>query len=154
MHSAPSVSHPVGRSFWAGCTLGVLWTAGVAACVAWGVAGASGARILPAISLAIVLGGIAARVWWREPRGTLAWDGARWTWATASSPVGEEGHVSVVLDLQHSMLVHWSSAGQPRWFWLERSAARDQWVALRRAVYSRADAGAPSGAEPPASSTP
>jgi len=155
MHSAPSVIHPVGRSFWAGCMLVGLWAAAVAACAAWVLAGASGWRLLLSVGLVLVVGGFAATAWWREPSGILAWDGSGWTWATDTAPLGQEGRVSVVLDLQRLLLVHWHSDGQRRWLWLERSASRgDQWVALRRAVYSRADAEAPSGAEPPASSTP
>jgi hypothetical protein len=65
-----------------------------------------------------------------------------------------QGTLSVVLDLQQVLLVQWSSEGERRWFWLQPSPPGEQWVALRRAVYSRADADVPSGAEPPSSSTP
>jgi hypothetical protein len=151
MHGAPSVSHPVGRSFLAGCIVGGLWAAGAAASLAWAFAGASGWKLLLAGGLTLLPGAVAMWSWWHQQQGTLAWDGARWTWATAAAPLGQEGVLSVVLDLQQLLLVHWSAPGGRRWFWLQPSTSRDRWVALRRAVYSRADAGAPSGAEPPPS---
>jgi len=154
MHGAPSVSHPVGRSSLAGCILGAVWLVAAVAVLAWAWSGASGERLLLAGALTLLIGGVAAWSWWREPQGMLAWDGERWTWSSAASPLGQEGTLSVVVDLQRLLLVHWTSAGGRRWFWLEPAGARDRWVALRRAVYSRADADAPSGAEPPPSSTP
>jgi toxin CptA len=154
MHGAPSVSYPVGRSSMAGCVLAAVWLAAAAAALAWSSSGASAWKLLLAGGLTLVLGTLAARSWWRGQEGTLAWDGAGWTWATAASPLGKEGSLSVALDLQRLLLVRWVSPHGRRWFWLQRQASRDQWVALRRAVYSRADADAPSGAESPPSSTP
>ena len=154
MHGAPSVSHPVGRSSFGGTVLALAWLAAAVAILAWALAGASAGRLLPAAALVVLLGGVAARSWWREPRGVLAWDGTRWTWSTAAVPLGQAGTLSVVVDLQRALLVQWRSTGGPRWFWLQPAGSRDRWVALRRAVYSRADADAPSGAEPPPSSTP
>jgi hypothetical protein len=154
MHGAPSVSHPVGRSFVGGCIVGFLWACGTAATLAWAWTAASGWRLLLAGAFALVPGAVATWAWWRQRPGTLAWDGARWTWASAASPLGLQGTLSVVLDLQQVLLVQWSSEGERRWFWLQPSPPGEQWVALRRAVYSRADADVPSGAEPPPSSTP
>ena len=154
MHGAPSVSHPVGRSSFAAWVIGGVWLAAAAASVAWSLAGASTWRVLLAGGLTMVIGCVAAWSWWNEPTGTLGWDGTRWTWSTAVMPLGEEGTLSVVVDLQRLLLVHWADASGQRWFWLQQGASRDHWVALRRAVYSRADAEAPSGAEPPPSSTP
>jgi toxin CptA len=152
MHGAPSVSHPVGRSSMGACVVGAVWLAAAAAILAWSRAGASGPRLLIAAALTALLGGLAAS-WWREPQGTLAWDGERWTWCTSESPLGQQGTLSVIVDLQRLLLVRWTSPGGQHWFWLQPAASRDRWVALRRAVYSRADADAPSGAEPPSSSS-
>jgi toxin CptA len=154
MHGAPSVSHPVGRSSFAAWVVCGVWLAAATASIAWGLAGAPTGRVLLAGGLTLVAGVLAAWSWWKEPAGTLSWDGGRWTWSTAQMPLGQEGTLSVVVDLQRCLLVHWRCASGRRWFWLQQADSRDQWVALRRAVYSRADGDSPSGAEPPPSSTP
>lgn len=153
MHGAPSVNHPVGRSSWAACILAVLWILAVIVAVAWTAAGATGWRAWLAGGLVLALGVLAAWNWWRAPEGVLAWDGARWTWTAAGSAATHEGSLAVVLDLQGLLLVRWSTPGAGHWFWLQPGGPRSRWDALRRAVYSRAGAEAPSGAEPP-SATP
>lgn len=153
MHGAPSVSHPVGRSSWAACIAAALWTIAALMSVAWGAAGASGWRVWLAGSVLIALGAIAAWSWWHAPEGILAWDGARWTWSPAGASMAHEGALAVALDLQGLILVRWSAPGSTHWLWLQPEGPRSRWDALRRAVYSRAAADAPSGAEPP-SATP
>ena len=153
MHGAPSVSHPVGRSSWAACILAALWTVAAFVSLAWVAAGASGWRTWLAGGLVLSLGVVAAWSWWRSPQGVLAWDGACWAWTPAGSSSADEGSLAVVLDLQGLLLVRWSAPGVGHWFWLQPQGPRGRWDALRRAVYSRAGADAPSGAEPP-SATP
>lgn len=67
--------------------------------------------------------------------------------------MAHEGALAVALDLQGLILVRWSAPGSTHWLWLQPEGPRSRWDALRRAVYSRAAADAPSGAEPP-SATP
>ncbi|WP_427915290.1 hypothetical protein ACPWT1_10405 [Ramlibacter sp. MMS24-I3-19] len=131
----------------------MLWAATALVSVAWVAAGASGWRAWLVASLVLALGVVAAFTWWRTPEGALAWDGSRWTWAPAGVSIAREGSLRVVLDLQGLLLVRWSAPGAMQWLWLQPQGTRSHWDALRRAVYSRAAADAPSGAEPP-SATP
>ena len=153
MHGAPSVSHPVGRSSWAAGIFAAVWIAAALVTLAWMSTGASGWRAWLAGGVVVALGVVVSWSWWFSPQGSLAWDGARWTWAPAGASGVHEGAIAVVLDLQQLLLVRWSAPAVTRWFWLQPQGPRSRWEALRRAVYSRAGADAPSGAEPP-SATP
>jgi hypothetical protein len=137
MHSAPSVSYPVGRSRFAAILLLLVWLMGLAVCTAWWVelhgtgwrAGASG--------LAAAAAGVAAaRMWWQSPSGTLDWDGQAWTWS--ADQAGGSGTLEVALDLQHWLLLHWSDNSASQWLCVERASRVDRWDDLRRAAYSRA----------------
>jgi hypothetical protein len=148
MHDAPSVSHPVGRSAFLGTGLLAAWLLG-AACVA-GLAGAGMTGWRLAVAVASLAGaGLWAAAWcWRLPSGELAWDGGGWRW----SPAGGEddaGAVAVALDLQRALLLHWRGDAASSWLWVERRHAPARWLALRRAVYSRANPDALPGAAPP-----
>ena len=140
MHGAPSVSYPVGRSPFLGRLLAGAWLAGAAACVAWAVHGATaGAAWVGAIACTGAGAG-AARWWWCQPAGLLAWDGEVWSWAPGDGPAVAAGRPSPVLDFQRSMLLQWRGAAGPRWLWLDRARLPARWDALRRAVYSPAPA--------------
>lgn len=147
MHSAPSVTYPVGRSPFAGALLLVIWLAAAAAIGLWWESGASGGRLGAAVLLWVASGLWAALHWWRSPMGALAWDGESWNWA--SGDAADSGMLEVSLDLQRSMLVRWAGPGASRWFWLERASRAERWDDLRRAVYSRAALGAPPDARQP-----
>jgi toxin CptA len=148
MHSAPSVTYPVGRSVWAGALLLGLWLAGLAATATWAWAvPAPGWPQGLALTLAACLGAWAGWHWWCSPGGDLSWEGGTW------SRAGVEGMVEVRLDLQRVMLLRWQGAGAAEWFWLERAADPARWNDVRRAVYSRANPDALQRAEPP-SATP
>ena len=149
MHGAPSVNHPVGRSSWAAWILAALWISTALVALAWIAAGATGWRAWLAGSLVLALGAVAAWHWCHSPEGVLAWDGTRWTWTAAGSSIPNEGSLAVALDLQGVLLARWSSPEARHWFWLQPEGPRGRFDALRRAVYSRAAADAPSGAEPP-----
>ncbi len=149
MHDAPSVSYPVGRSVWAGAMAAALWLAGLAGVLLWSaqpqVAPWRLALAWTAVAAAAV---VVLRTWWRPPRGTLAWDGAAWTWTPdGGTPVA--GELQVALDLQRLLLLRWRGSGDRGWFWLDRGSS-ERWDELRRAVYSRARPAALPGAEPPA----
>jgi toxin CptA len=149
MHSAPSVSYPVGRSLFAAALLLLGWLAGAGATVLWAVqVQPTGWRLAAAALLLGAVGLLAAHSWWKAAAGTLAWDGDGWTWAAQGS-----GTVSVSLDLQSWLLLRWEGEGCGRWLWLERAAGAPRWADLRRAVYSRARPQALPGAQPPAAET-
>lgn len=148
MRSAPSVSVPVGRSHIWGRLALALWLLGLASLAGWGAWG--GAAPVPqggaAVALVLV-GGLAWRGVLRQPEGRLAWDGQAWRWCPAvpgrEAPpgAGREVEVQVACDLQRSLLLRLSTVSEPArgpvWLWLEAGAARADWPALRRAVYSR-----------------
>jgi hypothetical protein len=136
MHSAPSVSYPVGRSRFALAFLAVAWLAGVAGLVAWRMqVAASPLQDLAAAAAILVPGVVALRGWLRSPEGTLSWDGEGWTWA--SGRAGESGSPDAVLDIQRVLLLRWKGGTITRWLWLERAMQPARWDDLRRAVYSR-----------------
>jgi hypothetical protein len=149
MHGAPSVSYPVGRSALAGAILAAAWGAGAAAGLAWWAAGVTGWRADLALATVLAAGAWAAASWWLAPAGLLAWDGSAWSFAEGSAATAEGGALRVALDLQRALLVRWQSPAAARWLWLERGRLPMRWDALRRAVYSRAERDALSGAEPP-----
>ncbi|HWI77834.1 MAG TPA: hypothetical protein VNS31_01465 [Ramlibacter sp.] len=144
MHSAPSVTYPVGRSPVAGALLLAIWLAAAAAIGFWW-SGASGWRPIAAALLWLASGMWAARQWWRSPGGAVAWDGEVWNWTAGEA--ADSGMLEVSLDLQRSMLVRCAGNGPSKWFWLERASRAQQWDDLRRAVYSRAAPDAPPDPE-------
>ena len=136
MHSAPSVTYPVGRSPVAGALLLAVWLAAAAVIACWWQTGAPAWRLGAAVLLWLASGLWAGWRWWRSPRGAVAWDGESWNWA-GGEPAGG-GMLEVSLDLQWAMLVRWAGQRASRWFWLERASRAERWDDLRRAVYSRA----------------
>ncbi|MBA2964169.1 MULTISPECIES: hypothetical protein [Ramlibacter] len=149
MHHAPSVSYPVGRSAWAGAILAATWLAGALACAAWLATGAPAWAPLAVAAVLLGTASVAARSWWQQPAGLLAWDGARWTLASGASPAVDAGRLDVALDLQGLLLVRWAATDRARWLWLEKGRLPTRWDALRRAVYSPAEPDPASAAEPP-----
>jgi toxin CptA len=137
MHSAPSVSYPVGRSrFAAGLLLGV-WLLGTAAVALWStLLRVPGWWLVASVWLVLVAGLCAVWNWWWAPAGVLSWDGESWSWSAAGP--GGTGGLKVGLDLQHWLLLRWTGTDTSRWLWLERARHAERWEDLRRAVYSRA----------------
>jgi hypothetical protein len=134
MHSAPSVSYPVGRSRFAAVLLLLAWLLGGIATALWWLQSQSPGWRLGAASLVLaVAGACAAWNWWHSVSGVLAWDGQAWSWGGRQS-----GVLEVCLDLQHCLLLRWRSGSASEWFWLERAGSTGRWDDLRRAVYSRA----------------
>jgi hypothetical protein len=150
MHAAPSVSHPVGRSRFAGFLLLLLWLAGLAAVAAWASQSTSpGWRQLAGAFAVMAAGPLAFAAWFRSARGVLAWDGAAWTWDAPGLAVAT-GRPQLVLDWQSRLLLRWrGSDGRARWLWLECKSDADDWDALRRALYSRASTPVPPPGPPP-----
>ena len=150
MHGAPSVSYPVGRSAWLGLLIALAWMAAALAWAAWAWQGASPVRLAVGAAATTAAGAWAACWWWRLPDGLIEWDGGSWRWSPAGAGPEAAGRVSPALDAQSALLLRWhAQEGHRAWLWTERSRLPARWDALRRAVYSRADAGALPGAEPP-----
>ncbi|HYD74830.1 hypothetical protein [Ramlibacter sp.] len=140
----------MGRSAFLGLLVALVWGAGALACAAWAWQGASPARLAAGLAASASAGAWAARWWWRQPDGWLSWDGSGWTWSPGEGqPADGVGQLDAVLDLQSALLLRWSGPGPTTWFWAERRRLPARWAAMRRAVYSRADADALPGAEPP-----
>jgi toxin CptA len=152
MHSAPSVTYPVGRSRSAAVLLALVWGAAAAVVLQWAaLPGVSPAR-LGTGWLALAAAGVAAGwTWWAAAPGVLAWDGAGWTWTgSGAGAVIAGGRLEVGLDLQRVLLVRWRGPDAARWLWLERASCAERWDDLRRAVYSRARPEALPRNQPPA----
>ncbi|RYG33946.1 MAG: hypothetical protein EON93_08820 [Burkholderiales bacterium] len=134
MHSAPSVSYPVGRCrFEALVLLGMGGLAGAVVSL-WSFMSPLNWRHSAAW---FVLGACLVLAWvnWRRSiSGVLRWEGGAWSWTSGAAASAHELHV--VLDLHSVLLVR--SSPQSRWFWLEARRAPSRWTDLRRAVYSRA----------------
>ena len=137
MHSAPSVSYPVGRSRFAAALLLAAWLLGGAVIALWWWQSQSpGWRLSAAWLVLAAAGAFAAWNWWRSVPGTLAWDGQNWNWS--GEPRAQTAVLEVSLDLQNCLLLRWTSGDVSGWLWLERTGRTECWDDLRRAVYSRA----------------
>ena len=137
MHNAPSVSYPLGRSRFSAALLLAAWLLGGAAtALLWLQSQSPGWREGAACLVLAAAGAFAAWHWCHAPSGTLAWDGECWNWSDGRFE--ETGVPEVSLDLQHWLLLRWTSGTATRWFWVARAARAERWGDLRRAVYSRA----------------
>lgn len=149
MHAAPSVSHPVGRSAFAGRAVALAVLAAAAVAAVFTFLSSPGWRPLVVWAAVAACGTAAGLAWWRSPRGELRWDGADWWWAEEGGSVSG-GRPEIALDLQSRLLLRWAGEGGVRWLWLERASDASHWDALRRAVYSRASTPVPAAGKPPA----
>jgi toxin CptA len=149
MHSAPSVSYPVGRSRFLGTLLLVGWLAGAAANIGWWLqAQPPSSRLMPVALVLACAGWLAWRNWSRTPEAELSWDGEHWNWA--GTPDASNDGVQVGIDFQGHLLLRWGRGPHSRWLWIDRASRPERWDDLRRAVYSRATPQALAGAQPPA----
>jgi toxin CptA len=148
MHTAPSVSYPVGRSAFAGFLLAAIAVLGLLAATAWSIQSPVFTWRQSLAFLAVLACGLfAGRGWLASPRGVLRWDGVGWQWQQAEA--AQAGQPEIALDLQARMLLRFrAEEGGVHWFWLERKSDASHWDALRRAVYSRASAPIPLPGEP------
>ena len=141
MHSAPSVTCPVGRSRFAGRLALLLWLLGAGlAAHACATAAQFGWRQALVVAVLVASGALAARVWATTPIGMLRWDGQNWLWIgadAAQQEVGLPGSVSVMLDLQQRVLVRWSGEQRALWLWLERGGSAGHWHEVRCAIHAR-----------------
>lgn len=136
MHSAPSVSYPVGRSHFYGRVLVGALVLGGFSLAAW-IMQSDTYALKHLAAAAWWLGSATAAVvtWLRSPNGLLTWDGQSWTWT--SGLVSRQVVLSVKLDSQSTLLLHWRVIGASNgWIWLERRTAPTRWLPLRRAVFA------------------
>lgn len=138
MHSAPSVSYPVGRSRFHAMGLLVITLGGIATGLLWRQQAQPPAWQQVLFAFVWLLGSGVA--WWRwrgSPCGILRWDGQLWRWELGAS--GATGQLTVQLDLQRVLLLRLrAGSGPATWFWLERGSETILWDALRRAAFSAA----------------
>ncbi len=143
MHSAPSVSYPVGRcAFQRRCWLGLLLCA-------WVVLGVWSYQ--QPFNVAMAWSGLcavtAAVLGWASLQhiGTLSWNGQVWCLHGRGDAWEDElGMLQVVLDVQEALLLRWQPASdtlhaQPVWLWLGVEQSPACWQDLRRAVYQRSE---------------
>lgn len=168
MHSAPSVSYPVGRSSrHAHRLLLAIGSAGAcaAALTAWQLQHVGWRTAL--LGASVLLAGFGLRhggTGRTQGPAVLHFDGSGWaltgTGRTPSVSL-QAARAEVCLDFQSLMLVRLQQVGGARrWLWLDAGSEPAQWSDLRRAVYSRApstvpdsDPAVPSVARASASST-
>ena len=136
MHSAPSVSFPVGRSRMARRLLWSIWALGAAALVAWCVQFDGAPWRTAVLAAVLLLAAVAARRASRLGDGAfLAWNGQHWS-CTGSAIFGNAA-ATIHLDLQSLMLVRLQEAGRRAvWLWAERDVLPARWLDLRRALHA------------------
>ena len=138
-HNAPPVIYPLGRSRFQGWLLLGLWLAGLLLVSLWVyVTRQVDWRTVIAL-IAVLLAGVAAFIGTKNaPAGQLEWDGEVWRWERLSYQAGiTEYELSVGADFQHRLLLRLQNQAQAKlWIWVDRQAAPERWLDLRRAVYS------------------
>ncbi len=97
---------------------------------------------LPVAAVLCLTSGLWALAWMLRvflPAGHIAWDTHAWSINNASlANVSLNGVPQVCADGQRWLLLRVTPLGLPaRWLWVERNASPAQWMALRRALYSR-----------------
>lgn len=138
-HNAPPVIYPIGRSFFLGSLLAVLWLAGLISVLLWWYATRHADWRMALALAAVLVAGTAARLSWNNlPSGQLAWNGEVWRWESASYQTGiAELELSVIADFQRRLLLRLENhAHASLWLWAEQRTMPDRWLDLRRAVYS------------------
>lgn len=142
-HTAPAVRYPVQPSAWlARALLGVALLGGLVL-LAWAVQGARTQQHALQWTIGALCWVLACvqvwRFWTHGVWGVLAWNGQAWTLELPSHREAQVGSVTVHLDLQAHLWLHWQSdQGAGHWLWLDQHSDRLHWNDLRRAVYSRA----------------
>ncbi len=138
MHSAPSVSYPMGRSRFHGALVLLMALLVALTLLTWLLqVDELGARHLAAVLVWLACTAVAVLNWLKAPLGVLTWDGVAWIWTDGDKalPVQPE----VTLDLQVVMLVRLGTGALRRgiWVWPERQVAPVRWLPLRRAVFGQ-----------------
>lgn len=140
MHSAPSVSYPLGRSRFLGGLLLVGWLLAAGVTLWWWRASAAADwRPLLGCLAWLLAGWVMLTGWRRSPVGRLQWDGQRWRWESVVYRSGTALEApAAVLDVQFALFLRLDNqAGAVWWLWAERSASPARWFDLRRAVHAK-----------------
>jgi hypothetical protein len=138
-HHAPSVSYPLRRSFAQAIVYLCVWVSATALIVSWICFSRSQGLVLmlgfTAIALVAMVGSFGLR---SSPVGQLVWDSQQWHWESAAYQSGVlQVEVLVIADFQHILLIRLENqAHASLWLWVERKAAPQRWLDLRRAIYS------------------
>lgn len=152
---APAVCHTTGVGRWVPRMVLAAALAGLVAWCGW-LATGSGTSARSAACGALLWAVCCAAAWRalaRWPSGLLGWDGLEWSLERGKSSADLRGRLEVALDLQRFLLVRLVDAtGRAWWLALEPGQSTDEWMALRRAVYSRPgrEPAAEGDASPPA----
>lgn len=142
---APAARYPCGRSRTLALFLCALAGCGLACILAWLMLGTGNADVAAKASVGLgtwlFCSAVAWRGWLCLPAGHLSWDGGQWLLEDGmpGSQQGVPGWPKVHVDLQAAMLLSLQPAqGRVVWLWLERRSDPQQWLMLRRAIYSPA----------------
>lgn len=136
MHSAPTVSYPVGRSRFQAALLIAIVLATLATNLLWWASALWDWRTNLMLALLCLAMRLAWQAWRHTRQGTLAWNGVRWCFTDLQSCV--TGTVSVPIDLQSTLLFKLTPQdGAHLWLWAERRRLEPLWLSLRLAAFSR-----------------
>ena len=138
MHSAPAVTYPVGRCHMQPALAWLVALLGGVVIAWWGWQTGWGRSQVAGLSVWGLCSWWAWRLVRRPTQGHLHWDGQVWGWD--SSGTHQAGTLDMALDGQRFMLLAFRAAGRWRtqWLWVTSDADPLHWMALRRAVFSRA----------------
>lgn len=139
---APSVTYPVGRSWFYALALGAIALVAGVVLLLWLQISAPGSAIgWAAIGLWWLAVAVAAWHWRSSPVGELCWRGdeGEWHWLVQGGVTLPLNLPECTLDAQQYMLLCCAPVGrawwQPRlWLWVEAGRAPGDWLALRRAA--------------------
>lgn len=136
MHRAPAVNHNVGRSRWHVVCLVVLGVASLAFALVFAFRQSPADWRVTVVLLTALLVPVPGILGWiHAPVGQLRWDGLQWYWSEFR--FSGSCRLSLLMDWQNVMLVRVLAVDhRPVWLWLESSADRRHWLAVRRAIVS------------------
>jgi hypothetical protein len=146
MHQAPTVHWDVPRMQAHALALLFAWLAGVVAHGSWWLQAGQPATLPHALGVVLVLGSGAAALagWILAVPGRLHWTGATWVWG-ADGKTAIDGKLTAAVDLPGLMVLRFESATRGvRWLWVGLGGGGAQWLAFRRAVFTRPDATGPA----------
>ena len=132
MHQAPPVAYPLGSAQTLRRWVGAAWALVLVIDVLWLFqAEWQDGKLWLGLGLTTLAGACAYRFRPTRGNGLLQWDGSAWSYRDGECETA--GGVTVHLDLQSALLVHWTpGSGSGAWHWLSSAAEPSRWLALRR----------------------
>ena len=136
MHQAPPVAYPLRNAQTLRRWVGAAWALVLVIDVLWLFqAEWQDWKLWLGLALTALAGACAYRFRPARGNGILQWDGSGWSYREGERETA--GLVTVHLDLQSALMVHWEPASGPgAWHWLSSAAQPSLWLALRRAVFA------------------